>query len=182
MKNNKGIILGLDVSTTTIGMCGLNEENGLVFLSYVTLKKQKDLFEKADAFKEELLKYEGLISNVAIEEPLVMYKEGFSRAQILSKLSMFNGMCGIIAKTLYNTTPILYNVNTARKIAFPDMKFPKGINRKEVVQARVAQEYPEVDWPLKPKAGTLKDECFDMADAVIIARAHVKELKNESYS
>ena len=172
------IILGLDVSTSTIGMCGMNMEKELVFLSYVTLKKQKDLFEKADAFKEELIKHEGLISHVAIEEPLVMYKEGFSRAQILSKLSMFNGMCGLLTKTLYNTTPTLYNVSSARKLAFGDMKFPKGSNRKEIVQSRVAQEYPEVDWPLK-RTGRLKDECFDMADAVIIARAHAEVLRNE---
>jgi hypothetical protein len=176
------IILGLDISTSTIGMCGMDMEYGLKFLSYVSLKKQNGLFIKADAFKDELIKYEGMVSNVAIEEPLVMYKEGFSRAQILSKLSQFNGMCSMLAYFIYKSEPVYYNVSTARKMSFPDMKFPKGINRKEVVQARVAQEYPEVDWPLKPKAGVLKDECFDMADAVIIARAHVKELKNESYS
>lgn len=171
------IILGLDISTSTIGMCGLSEEKDLVFLSYIALKKQTSLFEKADAFLGEIKTHGGLISQVAIEEPLVMYKEGFSRAQILSKLSMFNGMCSIICKNLYNTTPFHYNVNTARKLAFPDMKFPKGSNRKEVVQKRVALEYPEVDWPLK-RTGRLKDECYDMADSVIIARAHIEAIKN----
>lgn len=179
--NPPEIILGLDISTSTIGMCGMNREKELIFLSYISLKKQKDLFEKADAFLVELEENCGIVSHVAIEEPLVMYKEGFSRAQILSKLSMFNGMCSILTKTLYNTVPVHYNVNTARKLAFGDMKFPKGSERKKIVQARVALEYPEVDWPLKPRVGTLKDECFDMADSVIIARAHAEVLRNESY-
>lgn len=175
---NDKLILGLDISTTTIGMCGLDMDKNLHFLSYVTLKKQPTLIEKADAFKMELLKYENMIGSVAIEEPLVMYKEGFSRAQILSKLSQFNGMCSMLAYIIYKVPPVHINVNTARKLAFPEMKFPKGEQRKVIVQETAAKVYQDVDWPLKPKAGTLKDECFDMADALIIARAMREILYN----
>lgn len=170
------LYLGLDISTSTIGMCGMNEEKELQFLSYVTLKKQTTLIEKADAFKLELLKYEGLINGVFIEDPLVMYKQGFSRAQILSKLSMFNGMCSLLTYLIYNITPIWYNVSTARKMAFPDMKFPVGSERKKIVLERVMKEYPKIDWPMKPRVDKLKDECYDMADAVVIARAGISGL------
>jgi hypothetical protein len=172
---NERVVLGLDISTSTIGMCGISLEKELKFLSYVTLKKQKGLYSKADAFKEELLKYKDIVTDVAIEEPLVMYKDGFSRAQILSMLSQFNGMCGMLSYFIYNTEPVMYNVNTARKLAVPEMKFPKGSNRKFIVQENMESKYPEIDWPLK-RTGTLKDECYDMADAMIIALAHVQTL------
>ena len=173
----KDIILGLDISTSVIGMCGINDKKELKFMSYVSLKKQKDLFEKVDAFKEELIKWEPRVVEVAIEEPLVMFKEGFSMAQIIAKLSRFNGMCSMLAYFIYKSTPVYYNVNTARSLAFPDMRFPRGSKRKEIVRERVAEFYPEVDWPLK-RTGPFKDECFDMADAAIIALAHVEATKN----
>jgi hypothetical protein len=180
-----GFILGLDISTSTVGAAIIDAETDeLKGLFYVSLKKEKGLLNKAKVLQMELGKYVDMVDHVAIEEPLVMFKEGFSRAQILSMLSQFNGMGQLMSFLLYNTEPVMYNVNSARKLAYPSLKFPRGSKRKELVQAQVALSYPDVDWPLKPKAmnpdGThkLKDECFDMADAVIIARAHSKELRN----
>lgn len=173
------MILGLDVSTSIIGMCVIDKDKKLQDLSFLNLKKEKNLFEKAIAFKEEIEKYQGLVDTVAIEEPLVMYQPGFSRAQILSKLSTFNGMCAVISFMVTKCEPVYYNVNTARKLAFPDMKFPKGSDRKAIVQAYVAKLWPEVDWPLGPRSGKLIKQCYDMADAAIIALAHAETLKEE---
>lgn len=172
------MILGLDISTSVIGTAVLDENDlKLHELSYISLKKEKGLFNKALAFKDELEKYDGIIDHVAIEEPLVMFKEGFSMAQILAMLSQFNGMCQMLTYFLYNQEPVLYNVNTARKLAIPEMKFPKGSDRKSVVLENVARLYPDVDWPLGPRSGKLKKECFDMADSAIIALAHAKTLR-----
>ena len=174
-----GIILGLDISTSTVGAALVDSETDeLKGLFYVSLKKEKGLLNKIQSLKNELIKYEQIIDHVAIEEPLVMFKEGFSRAQVLSLLSQFNGMSQFLTFLLYNTEPVMYNVNTARKLAFPNLKFPKGSKRKELVHECVAQTYPDVDWPLK-RTEKLKDECYDMADAVVIARAHAKALRSE---
>lgn len=171
-------VLGLDISTSTVGAAIIDSDTDeLKSLFYVSLKKETGLLNKAKALQVELAKHIDMVEVVAIEEPLVMFKEGFSRAQILSLLSQFNGMGQFLSFLLYNVDPLMYNVNTARKLAFPDLKFPKGCKRKELVQARVALAYPEVDFPLK-KTGRLKEECFDMADAVVIARACSKELRD----
>jgi len=179
-------ILGLDISTSVVGAAIINSETDeLHSLFYVNLKKEKGLLNKAIVLKSELEKYVDIVDHVAIEEPLVMFKEGFSRAQILSMLSQFNGMGQFMSFMLYNCVPIMYNVSTGRKLAFPNLKFPRGSKRKELVQQRCAKEYPDVDWPFKPKAkhpdGTpkLKDECYDMADAIVIARAHAKVMREE---
>lgn len=172
------MILGLDISTSIIGFCIINKNKKLHSLSFLNLKSEKNLFEKAISFKEELEKYKGIITSVAIEEPLVMYQPGFSRAQILSKLSTFNGMCAIISFMVTNCEPKYYNVNTARKLAFPEMKFPKGSDRKIVVQQHVAELWPQVNWPLGPKNGKMIKQCFDMSDAAIIALARAKDVEN----
>ncbi len=172
-----GYVLGLDISTSTVGAAIIDEDTDeLKSLFYVSLKKEKGLLKKISHLKMELEKYTDIVDHVAIEEPLVMFKEGFSRAQVLSMLSQFNGMGQFLTFLLYKTEPVMYNVNSARKMSFPDLKFPRGTKRKELVQERVASVYPEVEFPLK-RTGRLKDECFDMADAVVIARAHTKALR-----
>lgn len=178
--NKPEFIIGLDISTSTVGAAITDPSTDAIKgLFYVSLKKEKGLINKIKMLKCELQKYDGMIAHVAIEEPLVMFKEGFSNAQILSLLSRFNGMGQLLTFLLYNVEPIMYNVATARKAAFPDLKFPVGEKRKIHVQRRVAQEYPDIDWPLK-RTGTLKDECFDMSDAIVIAMAHGKALRDES--
>lgn len=171
-------VLGLDISTSVVGMAIVDKDTKkLMSLSYVNLKKEKGLFNKAIAMKTELEKYKGIVNEVAIEEPLVMFKEGFSRAQVLSLLSRFNGMIAILSYFIYNVEPIMYNVQTARKLAFSNIKYPKGKKRKEIVFEYVCEAYPDIKWEYKPRAKTLKDECYDMADAAVIALAHC----NNSY-
>lgn len=176
------MILGLDVSTSVIGICLIDPKSGkeLQSLEFLNLKREKNLFNKAIDFKDHISKYKGVgVSHIPIEEPLVMYKPGAGRAQILSKLSTFNGMVSVICYMVFGIEPIYYNVNTARKLAFPDLKFKKGEDRKMAVWAKVAEKYPEVEWLYGPKSGNLVKTNFDMADAAVIALAHETFLKEQ---
>lgn len=176
MSNIPNFILALDVSTSVVGGALINRDTKeLGGLFYVNLSKEKGLLNKIKALKVELQKYDGMVCGVAIEEPLVMFKKGFSRAQVLSLLSQFNGMCQLLTFLLYNCEPMMYNVNHVRKMAFPSLSFPAGCKRKELVQEACAKLYPDVDWPLK-KNGQLKDECYDIADAMAVALCHIAEM------
>ncbi len=180
---NNELILGLDISTSVVGYCIIDKKGNLHNLSYISLSKLETLFDKAEAVAEILKDYEGLVSHIAIEEPLVMFQEGFSRAQILSKLSMFNGMVSMMTKFIYNQTPVYYNVNTARKLSFPDLRFPKGSDRKELVRTEIAKKYTDIDWPAISRGkneGKPRKECYDMADSAIIALAHLEKLNEQS--
>lgn len=173
-------ILALDISTSVVGGALINPETKeLGGLFYVNLSKEKGLLNKIKVLKVELQKYDGMICGVAIEEPLVMFKKGFSRAQVLSLLSQFNGMCQLLTFLLYNYDPVLYNVGHIRKVAFPTLKFPAGCNRKELVRQECAKLYPDVDWPLK-KTGKLKDECYDISDAIAVAICHIESIKSKN--
>jgi hypothetical protein len=63
-------------------------------------------------------------------------------------------------------------------MAFPELRFPSGCKRKELVQEACSKLYPDVDWPLK-KTGKLKDECFDLSDAIAVGLCHIKNLNSE---
>lgn len=132
MKENtssNNLILGLDVSTKTIGIA-LFEDNGstgdLKLLHHVTPKvkpepenKMEELFEKARIFESEFLNdYADMgITRVIIEEPLLQSNNVYTVATLLR----FNGM---IARSVYETigvVPEFISSYDSRKYAFPQL-------------------------------------------------------------
>jgi hypothetical protein len=123
------LVLGLDVSTKTIGI-SLFEDNGdfgdLKLLHHVTPKvkpepssKMEELFEKARIFEKEFLNdYADVgINRVIIEEPLLQSNNVYTIATLLR----FNGM---IARSVYETigvVPEFISSYDARKYAFPQL-------------------------------------------------------------
>lgn len=127
IKNN--LILGLDVSTKTIGIALFEDNNGagdLKLLHHVTPKvkpepenKMAELFEKARIFETEFLNdYVNVgIGRVIIEEPLLQSNNVYTIATLLR----FNGM---IARSVYETLgviPEFISSYDARKYAFPEL-------------------------------------------------------------
>ena len=104
-------ILGLDVSTKTIGIAifeDLGDKGELKLLHHVTPKvkprpkdKMQELFEKARIFEDEFLsKYTNIgIKRVIIEEPLLRS----NNVNTVATLLRFNGM---IARAVYESLNI----------------------------------------------------------------------------
>jgi hypothetical protein len=130
LENSKNsFILGLDVSTKTIGIALFENEgkNGkLKLLHHVTPKikpqpknKMQELFEKAKIFEDEFLnKYSDIgITRVIIEEPLLRS----NNVNTIATLLRFNGM---ISRSVYDTlgvVPDYISSYDARKYAFPEL-------------------------------------------------------------
>lgn len=133
-----GLILGLDVSTTCIGI-SLIEDKGtygkLELLHHVTpivkpkpLSKMQELFEKARIFEEEFLnKYADVgVTRVIIEEPLLRS----NNVNTVATLLRFNGM---ISRAVYDTLGIIPDYISsydARCYGFPELMAVRTINRK----------------------------------------------------
>lgn len=127
MKND--FILGLDVSTKTIGISLFENNNGkgqLVFLKHVSpvikpisLTKMEDLFKKANIFEEEFLnKYREMgISRVVIEEPLVRS----NNVNTVATLLRFNGMIARSVYEILGVVPDFISSYDARKYAIPEL-------------------------------------------------------------
>ena len=131
-------ILGLDVSTKTIGI-SLFEDKGesgnLQMLTHITPKvkpKPKDnielLIKKAQIFQFEFLeKYSDIdISRVIIEEPLVRSNNVNTAATLLR----FNGMICRSVYEVLNLVPEFISSYDARKFAFPELMDIRKLNKK----------------------------------------------------
>jgi Holliday junction resolvasome RuvABC endonuclease subunit len=174
------MILGLDVSTSTIGWAVVSKGN-LVDAGFIPLKSHKSLISKAKsaeiALNSIFIKHP--IEHVYIEECFQRFARGLSSAATITKLASFNGIIQYVCFEVFAKEPALLNVNKARKSLRIQTHTQKkcGISIKEQVFKWVTQNinYP---WPTKIlKSGPRKgleinlEECYDIADAYVIARA-----------
>jgi len=185
-------VLGLDISTRTIG-CALfdiitQELLELTHISPVPKPKEdnkiKELFLKAEIFKQKLVEYKNLgITKVIIEEPLLNSNNVYT----VQTLLRFNTL---ISKEIYDTlgvVPEYISTYNSRKFAFPNLvkendkgKFvlfgglPKDIDKKMIIWEMVAKREPQIKWQYT-KNQTLKKENFDMSDAYTCCLGYMQQ-------
>ena len=191
---NKSKILGLDISTKTIGwaLFDLTGKN-LLELTHFSPKikpqpedKLEELIKKADAFNKKLSEYTDMgIVKVIIEEPLLNSNNIYTVGTLLR----YNTM---ICKSVYDTlgiVPTFISTYNARKHAFPDLVgdngknknvlfggYPKDIDKKHVIWEHVNAVCPEVKC-LYGKGGNLKKENYDMSDAATAVIGYINMIK-----
>ena len=175
--------LGLDISTSHVGWCVLNEDTQLVKMGNVRLVKEKKLYCKTEMVKDALcnLKSHYDIQSVFIEENLQAFRPGFSSAKTLLTLARFNGTISYVCEQVFGFEPNFINVNVARKIVGLKIvrKSKGGAPTKHQVWDWVNRQI-EHHWSYKtlksgPRKGlkVLEDGCYDMADSYVIAKAGV---------
>ena len=171
--------LGLDISTTVIGIAIFDNDDKLCKLEYIKFKPKTTLFERLDDFivhienlskilgtKEE----EAVIKNISIEEPLKKFKGKFSNADTIQKLTAMNAMVSGYVYRKFGIEPRYYNVNTARKTVFPSLVIPQSApNKKYLIWEKVVEKEPQINWMYSKKTHKLMKENFDMSDAYIVA-------------
>lgn len=166
------LIVGLDISTSCTGYCCLDENGKILLIEPIVLKDCKGFIEKCNFVGEEFKRLSSgmKITDVFIEQNLSSFRRGLSSAHTINTLARFNGACDLIAHQVFGVHPISLNVTNARnhlkiKIDHKD----KTTSTKQKVFGWV-RSVTQVDWPVK-KNGEIKDICFDMADAYVIASA-----------
>jgi RNase H-fold protein (predicted Holliday junction resolvase) len=184
-------VLGLDVSTKTIGWSLFDIETGnLLELTHISPvpkpkveNKIEELLLKGQIFREKLLSYKELgIQYVVIEEPLLNSNNVYT----VSTLMRFNTL---ICKEVYDVlgvVPEFISTYNSRKFAFPHLVqpndknkyvlfggMPKDIDKKVVIWELVAKKEPQIVWGYT-KNNTLKKENFDQTDAYAAALGFMK--------
>jgi RNase H-fold protein (predicted Holliday junction resolvase) len=120
-----GRILGLDVSTKTIGMALFESDGKLLELTHITPKikpqpenKLEELFRKVDAFEKLLTRYMDLdIEKVVIEEPLL----NSNNVNTVGTLLRFNGMISKVVDDVLGIIPEFISSYDSRANAFPEL-------------------------------------------------------------
>ena len=191
IKKDSPKVLGLDVSTRTIGVALFDvQTKELLELTHISPvpkpkveNKIEELLLKAIIFREKLLSYKELgIQYVVIEEPLLNSNNVYT----VSTLMRFNTL---ICKEVYDVlgvVPEFISTYNSRKFAFPHLVQPndkdkyvlfggmsKDIDKKVVIWELVAKREPQINW-LYTKNNTLKKENFDQTDAYCAALGFMK--------
>jgi RNase H-fold protein (predicted Holliday junction resolvase) len=194
LQKNSPKVLGLDVSTKTIGVALFDiPTQQLLELTHIspvpkpkTENKIHELINKSFIVRQKLLEYQDLgVTKVIIEEPLLNSNNIYT----VSTLMRYNTL---ICKEVYDVlgiVPEFITTYNARKFAFPELVqkndkgkfvlfggFPKTIDKKEVIWEQVAKREPQITW-LHTRNNTLKKENFDMSDSYTCVLGYMKQEK-----
>lgn len=191
IKKDSPKVLGLDVSTKTIGWALFDiETKNLLELTHVSPRpkatskhKIEELLLKSGVFRNKLENYVGLgIERVVIEEPLL----NSNNVWTVGTLMRYNTL---ICKEIYDVLgviPEFISTYNSRKFAFPHLVqkndkgkfvlfggFPKDIDKKVIIWELVAKREPQITWQYT-KNNTLKKENYDQTDAYCAALGLMK--------
>jgi hypothetical protein len=187
-------VLGLDVSTKTIGWALFDIQNRelleLTHISPIPKPKEenkiKELLLKGQIFRTKLLEYKDMgITKVIIEEPLLNSNNVYT----VQTLLRFNTL---VTKEIYDVlgvVPDFISTYNSRKFAFPELTqlndkgkyvlfggLPKDIDKKMIIWELIAKREPQITW-LYTRNNTLKKENFDQTDAYCCVIGHMKQEK-----
>jgi Holliday junction resolvasome RuvABC endonuclease subunit len=179
------MILGLDISTSVVGVAVINPDTKeLVVSEHIDLTKIDSVFSKAELVGAELWRISNThdIENLFIETALMRFIPGRSRADTIVKLAKFNGIVSWICYDTFGLKPTYLNVNTARSLY--GLSFPRGTKgpqrKKMVVEAVIEKEKTAFKYEMARGGKNYKKGTDDRADAVVIARAGEFLLRNEN--
>jgi hypothetical protein len=187
---NSPKILGLDVSTKTIGWALFDmSSRDLLELTHISPRpkpvpdnKMEELFTKSTTFRKKLEEYRGLgIVKCIIEEPLL----NSNNAYTIGTLLRYNTL---ISKEVYDVlgiVPEYVSTYESRKRAFPELVqknekgkfvlfggYPKDCDKKQIVWELVAKREPQIQW-MYTRNNTLKKENFDMSDSYTVVLSYL---------
>jgi hypothetical protein len=187
---NSPKILGLDVSTKTIGWALFDmSSRDLLELTHISPRpkpvldnKMEELFAKSTTFRKKLEEYKGLgIIKCIIEEPLL----NSNNAYTIGTLLRYNTLISKEVYDILGIVPEYVSTYESRKRAFPELVqknekgkfvlfggYPKDCDKKQIVWELVAKREPQIQW-LYTRNNTLKKENFDMSDSYTVVLSYL---------
>jgi len=170
----KEVVLGLDISTSKVGLCIMDYKFNLLETKLIKLNTKDSLEERCIQLERELKPYSKYwIKSIYIESAFIAFSGGKTSAVTMSKLQRFNGMVCYMTRVLYGKEAILISPAKARGLVH--LKIKRGENTKLKVIEHVEKTFPndfkyELTRHGNPKPGT-----DDRADAIVIAWAGLNQ-------
>lgn len=173
-------ILGIDCSSTTIGLCTLkiDENNNILYnsLDYIKPEKDGDLIERIASTRNELQAFIAKVNpdEIAVEE-IVAFMKGKSTAQTIIMLTTFNRMACLLAYDHLKKAPERFNVMTIRHGIKLNKQLPAKKDIPELFAKRLNITFPYI-YNTKNK---IKDESYDMGDGGAVALYYALKLTDQ---
>ena len=182
-----GFKVGLDASTSSIGISVFNEKAELLKLTSFSPKKNKldqkhMLLNKVDqfiSFFESEVANKGVVEDIIIEEALI----SSTNINTATMLNFYQGILFTRLKQLLPETNIEFvTVNDSRKTVLREFVeknvlwkavpkeicgIPKSKHKKMLILNAVSQRFPEIKWSLNNNK-TIDNTNYDRADSVVL--------------
>lgn len=178
------IILGLDISSSTIGygvlsLDTVSKEIKFLSMSYIKPLKEGTIIERLVDTRDKIKKIIKDIkpTRICIED-ILLFVSNKSTAQTIIVLAVFNRMIGLLAFDYLKETPSMYGVLAIRRALMPGKDLPAKEDMPELVAWHLNIKFPYEFG----KKGKIKIENCDMADGCSVALMKAMELGGETYS
>jgi len=168
-------VLGMDISSTTIGWGLLNidisQNITLIDCGHIKPPKTGNLIEDLAATRDEILNLLKRINpnHIGIEN-IVSFMGGKSTANTIIVLTTFNRMICLLAHDHLNKSPELFNVMTIRHGLKIGKILPKKEEMPELVAKHLGITFPyEYETGKRSKKTKISEESYDTADGISVA-------------
>ena len=168
------VILGLDVSTTTIGYAYIKNKK-ILDMGFIDISKYGTLKDKAYYAMGVLddNKYMEKTEKIIVEDSLSGFMGGRTRMQTIIKLAKFNAIFCFVMEWQYDIDVDLVNPNTARKVVFGKARV-KGKSAKQYVKEQVDKKFKPNGFIKMNKRGNPDRRNIDAYDALVCAFSQLK--------
>ncbi len=172
----KEVVLGLDISTSKVGICIMDYKFNLLETELLKLDTKSQLEDRCLQIEEYINNLSYNIKDVYVESAFIAFSGGKTSAITMSKLQRFNGMVCFMLRKLTGFQVQLLSPAKARGLVH--LKIKRGENTKLRVIEHVEKSFPndfkyELTRHGNPKPGT-----DDRADAIVIAWAGLNQRKS----
>ena len=172
----KDIVIGLDISTSKIGLCLMDKKFNLIEARLIKLNTKLELEERCITIENALesLTAQGFfVEEVYAESAFIAFSGGKTSAITMSKLQRFNGMVCYMIRKLFGKPAVLISPSKARGLV--GLKIKRGENTKQKVIEHVSKSFPEDFHFELTRHGNPKPGTDDRADAIVIAWAGLNQ-------
>ena len=168
------MFLGLDISTSCIGVTVLDKDGHLVLSDAIKLSKTtcKDLIDKIEFTRDFFVKLKQTheIKVIYVEDFLKKFKQGHSSANIIAMLAGFNTTVCWLCYDVFKIKPTKISFTAARNFLGIDIK---GIKDKKLVKKAVLDfiidKVPGFPFE-KTRFGNPTFDMYDRADSCVVAK------------
>lgn len=176
------LILGLDVSTSCVGLSVINEHKQPLLVGAVTIDHIDNVKDKVSAVLDIVVKHVlsiGTPDKIIVEQSLQAFRPGLSSANTICSLVKMNGVTSVLAELLTNTSVSYISSQTARKLC--GIKIVKGIDTKtQVVEWAIKNVLNVWDLPRKRRSDDVANQVKDAVDALVVAIGGLSLIEQES--
>jgi hypothetical protein len=189
--------IGLDVSTSCVGVCALDNSGQIIKITHCYLGDIEGLVNKGkhlegflSEFRDSLPKlFDEPQFEVSIEEAAQMFKRGMSSAGVISLLNQINGLAQFLAFNIFFKEPVMISaINSRTQVGLKVVPEKKcSISTKEQVRSffekRTGMQLSSKTLKSGPRKGMIvfDERNYDSMDAWVIAES-LRVSKNGNYN